>query len=169
MTDFSERGLMVGPAKDSQQSLGRIMIVEDEGIIADHIATRLERNGYTVAGIVTSSEEALDRIPSLMPDLILMDIRIKGDEDGIETANKVRERFDIPIIYLTAHSDRQTIDRAKSTGAFGFLTKPIHHSSLSTSIEMALTKHRSDRNARQQHVHRRLQIHHQIRLGRIAA
>jgi two-component system, cell cycle sensor histidine kinase and response regulator CckA len=126
------------------------MIVEDEGIIASHIATRLERNGYTVAGILASSEEALDRIPSLMPDLILMDIRINGDTDGIELANKVRERFDIPIIYLTAHSDRQTIDRAKSTGAFGFLTKPIHHTSLYTSIEMALTRHRSDREARQQ-------------------
>ena len=141
---------MFAQAKDSPQSLGRIMIVEDERIIADHIATRLERNGYTVAGILDSSKEALDQIPSLKPDLILMDIRINGDEDGIETANRVRERFDIPVIYLTAHSDRQTIDRAKSTGAFGFLTKPIHHTSLFTSIEMALTRHRSDREARQQ-------------------
>jgi PAS domain S-box-containing protein len=141
---------MVAPAKDSQQSLGRIMIIEDEGIIASHIATRLERTGYTVAGILASSDDALDRIPSLMPDLILMDIRIKGNADGIETANKVRERFDIPVIYLTAHSDRQTIDRAKNTGAFGFLTKPIHHTSLFTSIEMALTRHRSDREVRQQ-------------------
>jgi two-component system cell cycle sensor histidine kinase/response regulator CckA len=141
---------MFAQAKDSPQSLGRIMIVEDESIIADHIATRLVKNGYTVAGILASSKEALDRIPSLMPDLILMDIRINGDADGIETANRVRERFDIPVIYLTAHSDRQTIDRAKSTGAFGFLTKPIHHTSLATSIEMALSKHRSDREARQQ-------------------
>ena len=77
-----------------------------------------------------------------------MDIRIKGAMDGIETTAKLRERFDIPVIYLTAHTDQQTIDRAKVTGAFGFLTKPIHHTSLATAIEMAIHKHRADRSAR---------------------
>lgn len=131
-------------------ALSRIMIVEDEGIIAGHIATRLQKTGYVVAGISGSSEEALAQIPDLRPDLILMDIRIKGDLDGIETAAAVRERFDIPVIYLTAHTDRHTINRAKRTGAFGFLTKPIHHTSLATSIEMALHKHSSEREVRQQ-------------------
>jgi len=142
---------MFAPATEAHHAgLARIMIVEDEGIIAGHIATRLEKTGYTVAGIFGSSEEALAEIPDRRPDLILMDIRIKGALDGIETAARVRERFDIPVIYLTAHTDRQTIDRAKITGAFGFLTKPIHHTSLATSIEMALHKHNSEREVRQQ-------------------
>jgi PAS domain S-box-containing protein len=79
-----------------------------------------------------------------------MDIRIKGEMDGIETATRIRDRFDIPVIYLTAHSDQETINRAKLTGASGFLTKPIHHTSLSTAIEMAIHKHRADRASRHQ-------------------
>src|SRR5258708_1645939 len=123
-------------------SRGRILIVEDEGIIAGHIATRLEKTGYAVAGVLGTSEEALEKIPFLAPDLILMDIRIKGDLDGIDTAVQVRDRFNIPVIYLTAHTDQHTLDRAKTTGAFGFLTKPIHHTSLAITIDMALHKHR---------------------------
>jgi hypothetical protein len=108
----------------------------------------LVKTGYEVAGIAESSEEALAKTEELKPELILMDIRIKGAMDGIETAAKLRERYDIPVIYLTAHTDQQTIDRAKITGAFGFLTKPIHHTSLATAIEMAIHKHRADRAAR---------------------
>ncbi len=128
----------------------RILIVEDEGIIAGHIASRLLKTGYSVAGIAESSDEALATVQELSPDLILMDIRIKGSMDGIQTAAKVRETSDIPIIYLTAHTDQSTVDRAKMTEAFGFLTKPIHQTSLSTSIEMAIHKHRADRAARNQ-------------------
>jgi len=128
----------------------RILIVEDEGIIAGHIAARLLKTGYSVAGIAESSEEALVDARELSPDLILMDIRIKGSMDGIQTAAKVRETSDVPIIYLTAHTDQSTVDRAKLTEAFGFLTKPIHQTSLSTSIEMAIHKHRADRAARTQ-------------------
>jgi two-component system cell cycle sensor histidine kinase/response regulator CckA len=128
----------------------RILIVEDEGIIAGHIASRLLKIGYSVAGIAESSEEAIATVRELAPDLILMDIRIKGSMDGIETAAALRETFDIPVVYLTAHTDQQTIDRAKLTGAFGFLTKPIHHTSLATTIEMAIHKHRADRETRHQ-------------------
>ena len=128
----------------------RIMIVEDEGIIAGHIASRLLKTGYEIAGIAESSEQALAMIPELMPELILMDIRIKGSMDGIQTAEKLRERFDIPVVYLTAHTDQQTLDRAKTTGAFGFLTKPVHHTSLSIAVEMAIHKHRTDREVRNQ-------------------
>jgi PAS domain S-box-containing protein len=128
----------------------RILIVEDEGIIASHIAMRLAKTGYEVAGIAESSEEAIDKISELNPELVLMDIRIKGEMDGIETAARIRDRFDIPVIYLTAHSDQETINRAKLTGASGFLTKPIHHTSLSTAIEMAIHKHRADRASRHQ-------------------
>jgi PAS domain S-box-containing protein len=128
----------------------RILIVEDEGIIANHIASRLVKTGYEVAGIAESSEEALAQMAKFEPELVLMDIRIKGAMDGIETAVKIRETWDVPVIYLTAHSDHETIDRAKLTGASGFLTKPIHHTSLATSIEMAIYKHRSDREMRHQ-------------------
>ena len=133
---------------------GRILVVEDEAIIAGHISTRLEKAGFTVAGIHSSSSEVLDNIPSVKPDLVLMDIRIKGPYDGIHAATQIRDRFDIPVIFLTAHTDQETVERAKVTGAFGFLTKPINHVSLQTSIEMALTRHRSEREVRRQHMAR---------------
>jgi two-component system, cell cycle sensor histidine kinase and response regulator CckA len=128
----------------------KILIVEDEGIIADNIASRLRKSGYHVAGIADSAEEALIKVPAMKPDLILMDIHIKGALDGIETTKKLRESFDVPVIYLTAHTDPQTIDRAKRTGGFGFLTKPIDHRTLATTIEMATHKHRADREVRDQ-------------------
>src|SRR5450755_4022393 len=108
------------PTKASEITAARILIVEDEGIIAGHIASRLVRTGYEVAGIAESSEEAIARAEELSPDLILMDIRIKGSMDGIETSAAIRTRHDIPVIYLTAHTDQQTIDRAKTTGASAF-------------------------------------------------
>jgi DNA-binding NarL/FixJ family response regulator len=130
-------------------ALARILIVEDEGIIAEHIASRLKKIGYAVAGIAESSEQAFSGVATLKPDLILMDIRIKGAMDGIEAAIKLRELFDIPIIYLTAHSDRQTIERAKMTGAYGFLTKPIHQNALAAGIEAAIQQHRAERATNQ--------------------
>jgi two-component system, response regulator PdtaR len=123
----------------------RILIVEDEGIIANALAARLVNLGYEVAGIAESSEMAITKTSGLSPDVILMDIRIKGAMDGIETAEVVRKRFDIPLIYLTAHSDPQTFDRAKRSGASGFLTKPFDQANLIFSIEMTIHRHRADR------------------------
>ncbi len=128
----------------------KILVVEDEGVIASHIQSRLTNGGYEVTAIAQSSEEALTQIATTVPDLILMDIHIKGDRDGIQTAADVRARYDIPIIYLTAHTDRETIDRAKLSGASNFLSKPIHATTLSTSIEMTLHKHRADSDVRRQ-------------------
>ncbi len=142
--------MVVSPPAQNQPGTARILIVEDEGIIAGHIASRLLKTGYSVAGIAESSEEALATVRDVSPDLILMDIRIKGSMDGIQTAAKVRETSDVPIIYLTAHTDQSTVNRAKMTEAFGFLTKPVHQTSLATSIEMAIHKHRADRAARAQ-------------------
>jgi hypothetical protein len=142
--------MVVSPPAENEHGTARILIVEDEGIIAGHIAARLLKTGYSVAGIAESSEEALATVREVSPDLILMDIRIKGSMDGIQTAAKLRETSDIPIIYLTAHTDQSTVDRAKMTEAFGFLTKPVHPTSLATSIEMAIHKHRADRAARAQ-------------------
>lgn len=127
-----------------------ILIVEDEGIIAENIASRLVKSGYQVAGIADSAEDALRQVPETRPDLVLMDIHIKGSLDGIETTRKLQERYDVPVIYLTAHTDPQTIDRAKTTGGFGFLTKPIDHRTLATTIEMATHRHRADREIRDQ-------------------
>lgn len=142
--------MVITPPEAAPTRTARILIVEDEGIIAGHLASRLLKTGYSVAGIAESSDEALATVRELSPDLILMDIRIKGAMDGIQTAAKVRETCDIPIIYLTAHSDQTTVDRAKMTEASGFLTKPIHQTSLATSIEMAIHKHRAERAERHQ-------------------
>jgi PAS domain S-box-containing protein len=125
----------------------RILIVEDEGITAAHLASRLSTAGYEVAGIAESSEETFSKTALLNPDLILMDIHIKGAMDGIETATALRDR-DIPVIYVSAHTDSKTIERAKVTGASSFLTKPINHTTLGISIEMALHKHQTDRELR---------------------
>ncbi len=140
--------MTLSPKQAEAIAASRILIVEDEGIIANHIASCVARSGYEIAGIAESSEEALARTADCAPDLVLMDIRIKGAMDGVDTAINLRERYDIPVLFLTAHTDRQTIDRAKTTGAWGFLTKPIHHANLATSIEMAISKHRADREER---------------------
>jgi CheY-like chemotaxis protein len=124
------------------------LIVEDEGIIAQHVSMQLKKSRYQVTGIAQSSEEAITGASELKPDLILMDICIKGALDGIDTAAAIQRILDIPIIYLTAHSDRQTVDRAKVSGAYALLTKPIRRTALATSIEMALHKHRAERHGR---------------------
>ncbi len=140
--------LSTAPAMSATRT--KILIVEDEGIIAAHIASQLVTAGYEVVGMAESSEQALAIVPELHPELILMDIRIKGRMDGIETVEALRERFDIPVIYLTAHTDQQTVDRAKVTRASGFLTKPIHEKNLGIAIEMAIHKHHFDRLVSQQ-------------------
>src|SRR3979409_2070668 len=137
-------------AQKTPTKRNRILIVEDEGIIADHIASQLGLAGYEVAGVADCSEEALAKTVQLKPNLILMDIRIKGAMDGIETVAALPDR-DIPVIYLSAHTDSKTIDRAKVTGASGLLTKPINHTYLRISIEMALYKNHTDREMRKRH------------------
>jgi PAS domain S-box-containing protein len=127
-----------------------IFIVEDEGIIAHNIQGDLRKAGYRVAGVADSGNDALEQISGSRPDLILMDIRIRGDMDGIELARRVQEQFDIPVVYLTAHSDTETLQRAKVTGPFGYLAKPVQQSSLSSSIEIGLYKHRVESELRRQ-------------------
>jgi PAS domain S-box-containing protein len=128
----------------------KIMIVEDEGLIAADLQGRLERAGYTVPAIADSAGEALKAIRETSPDLVLMDIRIKGDIDGIEVAEKVRREFDVPVVYLTAYEDRGTLERASQTQAFGYIKKPIASASLQGSIEMAISKHKHERYLREQ-------------------
>jgi PAS domain S-box-containing protein len=132
----------------------KILIVEDERITAEDLADILSGLGYEVSGVVSSGAEAIRLAETSPPDLVLMDIRIKGDMDGAETARILRERFDIPAVYLTAHADRETLERAKQARPIGYIVKPFHESELHASVEIALYKHRHDRRAviRQQHI-----------------
>jgi len=121
----------------------KVLVVEDEGLIALDISKRLEALGHQVLAVAGNSTEALKNVAGA--DIVLMDIRIDGPVDGIETAARIRERFHLPVIFLTAHGDRTTIERAKVTGPFGYIVKPIAHASLNSSIEIALYKHRMER------------------------
>ncbi len=122
----------------------RILIVEDERITAEDLRDILTDLGYSVTASVSSGAEAIARAEETMPDLALMDIRIKGPIDGTETARILRERFNIPVIYLTAHADTATVSRAKTAEPLGYITKPFQEAELHASIEIALHKHRED-------------------------
>jgi CheY-like chemotaxis protein len=126
----------------------RILIVEDEGMIAHHIASVLEKAGYKIAGIAASSEEVFAIITEQPPDLILMDIHIDGLLDGIETAEKVLENLAIPIIFLSAYTDQLTVDRAKTAGTFEFLSKPVNWPKLLAAITETLERHHSTAGCR---------------------
>jgi len=127
-----------------------ILIVEDEAIVAADLAAKLRQLGYEVAGIAAKGEEAVALADSLRPALVLMDIQLEGSTDGIEAAEAIRSQHDLPIIYLTAHSDAPTLARAKLSGPFGYILKPFEERELTTNIEMALYKHQADRQLREQ-------------------
>jgi len=118
----------------------RILIVEDESLVAKDIQAMILNLGYAVAGVVSSGEKALQKIEDNPPALVLMDIVLKGPLDGIATAEKILARFNIPIVYLTAYADETTVNRAKLTEPFGYLLKPFEERELQTTIEMALHK-----------------------------
>ena len=124
---------------------GKIMIVEDEKVVAMDIRQTLRRLGHQVSACVASASEALEQVAQVKPDLILMDVVLKGGRDGIETARLIKQLCDVPIIYLTAHADQETLERAKRTEPFGYLIKPFDQNELQTAIEIALFKHRSER------------------------
>jgi len=122
-----------------------IFIVEDERIVAEDIRFALESFGYTVAGIAASRDRALEEIGRTSPDLVLMDIVLRGPGDGVETGRLVRERFDIPVVYLTAHADHATLHRAKVTEPFGYILKPFQEHELYSGIEIALYRHQVEK------------------------
>jgi len=116
----------------------RILIVEDEAIIAVGIESQLQGLGYEVTSIVDTGERAIQKAEADKPDLILMDIRIKGEMDGIDTAEVIRNKFGIPVIFSTAYLDQERTDRAKITMPFGYVLKPLQERDLKVTIEMAL-------------------------------
>jgi len=122
----------------------RIMIVEDELIVADDIQNCLQSLGYSVVATVSSGEQSIKKAQELRPDLVLMDIILKKEMDGIEAAEIIIKNFNIPVIYLTAHSDEATINKAKITEPYGYLLKPFNERDLLTNIEIALYKHKME-------------------------
>jgi len=121
----------------------RILIVEDERIVVDDIKISLGRLGYDVCGIAASGLEAIKKAKEMRPDIVLMDIVLKGKMDGIEAAQKIRTRFDIPVIYLTAYADDKTLARAKVTEPFGYILKPFEDRDVHSSIEMGLYRNKT--------------------------
>jgi len=118
----------------------KILVVEDESIVAKDIQKTLQNMGYEVPDVVSSGQAAIQATEKHKPDLVLMDIVLKGKMDGIEAAEQIRTRFNIPVVYLTAYTDDKTLERAKITDPFGYIVKPFEDRQLKTVIEMALYK-----------------------------
>jgi len=129
----------------------KIMIVEDEGLIAADLDQQLTAMGYDVFAIAYSGEEAVEKARESYPDLILMDIVLAGKMDGIQAAEKIEKIADIPIVYLTAYSDEKTLGRAKISGHSGYVLKPVNKQQLLVTIEMALHQHGIELNLKENH------------------
>jgi len=125
-------------------SRARILVVEDEAVVAFDIEKRLAKLGYEVAGSTDRAEEAARLVETLHPDLVLMDMRLKGQMDGATAAEKIRRRFATPVIFLTAFSEEPVIERAKLSEPFGYILKPFNERELRSNIEIALYKHRTE-------------------------
>ncbi|MDZ7385371.1 MAG: response regulator, partial [candidate division KSB1 bacterium] len=127
----------------------RILVVEDIAITAMDIKRRLQTLGYQVVGIAASGEDAIAKAQRERPDLVLMDIKLKGEMDGVQAAEEIRRHLDIPVVYLTAYSDETTLQRAKITQPFGYVLKPFEERELHTAVEMALYRHTLERRLRE--------------------
>jgi CheY-like chemotaxis protein len=121
------------------------MIVEDEWTVAEDIKISLQNLGYAISSVTSSGKEAIQKAEEDRPDLVLMDIVLQGEMDGIEAANQIRSRFNIPIVYLTAYADEKILERARITEPFGYIVKPFVNEDLKIAIEIALYKHKAER------------------------
>lgn len=129
----------------------KILVVEDESIVARDIEYMLDRLGYRVSGVASRGKEAIEKALETHPDLILMDIKLKEDMNGIETARQIREHLDIPVIFMSASSDEASLKRARKTKPFYFVPKPIEISELQVSIKKAYSLH----NTQNKSIHHR--------------
>ncbi len=127
----------------------KILIVEDEAIIAEDIQYCIEDTAQYLSEVANSGTKALEIVPEYQPDLILMDIMLTEELDGIETAQRIREQYDIPIVYLTSYTSRQMLERAKMTAPFGYIVKPFKSRELFATIEMAIYKHQIEQKLQQ--------------------
>ncbi len=123
----------------------KIVVVEDEAILALQVKDALLQMGHSITGIYTSGVKALEGIETTRPDLVLMYIKLKGKMDGIETADRIKKQYDIPIIFMTAHSEKDMVERARTTGAYGYLLKPVNPRELQTAIDVAMCKSKIDK------------------------
>ena len=130
-------------------SKAKILIVEDESIFARDLELTLKRMGYSIAAKASSGEEAIKITGTTFPDLILMDIVLKGELDGIETANEILGSFDIPVIYLTAYTEEHILERAKGTIPYGYILKPVDHVELKIAIDIALRRHSAEKKKKE--------------------
>lgn len=119
----------------------RALIVEDEILVAEELRERLSRLGFCVIATVDSADEGVAIATRERPDLILMDIRLRGEKDGIQAAEEIRQQVDLPIVYVTAYSDKMTVNRARNSEHDGFLLKPFHRYELQSTIEVAMQRH----------------------------
>jgi len=142
----------------------RIIVVEDEALVAEDIKETLVYLGYEVPAVVSSGEDALKELERINADLVLMDIMLSGDMDGIETAGIIQSRFDLPVVYLTAHADENTMERAKVSVPFGYIMKPFDVRQLHNTIEMALYKHGMDRKLKESEARYRDMVKEQTEL-----
>lgn len=127
----------------------KVLIVEDERIVALDLQYQLRRLGYAVSDIASSGEEALRIAEEVQPDVVLMDIRLGGVLDGVETAEQLRDHSDVPVVFLTAYADDRTLERAKATEPFGYLLKPFEERELQVAIKIALYRHSMEQQLRE--------------------
>lgn len=123
----------------------KIMVVEDEWVVADQLCRSLEDLGYRICSTASAGDEAIRKVEADSPDLILMDIVLKGKMDGIEAAARINSQFNIPVIYMTAYTNQEYIELAKQTKPFSYLVKPFNQKELNANIEMALHRHVTDK------------------------
>ena len=127
----------------------QVAIVEDERIIAEDIRMTVENLGFYVTGVVSTSQGALDLLAQQSVDIVLMDVHIQGDIDGIETAKRIYDDYNVPVVFLTAYADPNTVERIRQTTAYGFIVKPVSQESLQGTLELAMDRHRTDAELRE--------------------
>jgi chemotaxis response regulator CheB len=119
----------------------RVFIVEDERLVAMNLGNRLSALGYEVVGSVSSGEEALQKVPASPPDVVLMDICLEGNMSGIEAARRLWERYQIPVVYLTAYADEETLDAVKTSNPYGYIVKPYRLEQIHVALQLALDRY----------------------------
>jgi signal transduction histidine kinase len=140
----------------------KILVVEDEKLVADDIRETLECLGYSVPTLAASGSDAISQVAKVQPDLVLMDIHLRGQIDGIEASKLIQKRFQIPIVYLTGNADSATLARVKDSQPFGFILKPFNEKKLAASIEIALVRHQVERSLNQTLANAEVSLNQQI-------
>jgi DNA-binding LytR/AlgR family response regulator len=127
-----------------------VLVIEDEAIVSKDIQHSLKKLGYNVVGSASTGEKAIELAIELKPDIVLMDIMLKGQMTGIEAAEEIKSRMNVPVIYLTAYADENTLSKAKVTEPYGYIIKPFKEIDIHTSIEMAIYKHQKEMEVRKE-------------------